>query len=74
MTNQENVKKKKAQKKEKTESVPAAIFLPFLLVLQQQPAGFLLIDGWAKFKIIWAIKKKKKAVQAQIGSLAAWWI
>lgn len=45
MTNQENVKKKKGSKKEKTESVPAAIFLPFLLVLQQQPAGFLLIDG-----------------------------
>lgn len=73
MTNQENVKKKKGSKKEKTESVAAAIFLPFLLVLQQQPASFLLIDGWAKFKIIWAIKKKK-AVQAQIGLLAAWWI
>lgn len=39
------LRKKKAQKKEKTESVAAAIFLPFLLVLQQQPAGFLLIDG-----------------------------
>lgn len=39
------LRKKKGSKKEKTESVAAAIFLPFLLVLQQQPAGFLLIDG-----------------------------